>query len=200
MSDRQKSMKELEVVELDNEDTNDSCYTPTKPNRRAGSQKQGAAKKPGQLSLSLTSVWHRVPVELCLHYSFVCLLQFCLLITVLFVDYSLFSLQRLLQFFYWNECDTLTLYILLCNRSEEHRTNIFEKEIQCCQQSSQEGVGSRGGEIKAGILDEWNSGGVKAVCHRRGINCGSSVSTIPPGQPRSTEILLQDVECGERHS
>lgn len=121
-------------------------------------------------------------------------------ITVLFVDYSLFSLQRLLQFFYWNECDTLTLYILLCNRSEEHRTNIFEKEIQCCQQSSQEGVGSRGGEIKAGILDEWNSGGVKAVCHRRGINCGSSVSTIPPGQPCSTEILLQDVECGERHS
>lgn len=76
MSDRQKSMKELEVVELDNEDTNDSCYTPTKPNRRAGSQKQGAAKKPGQLSLSLTSVRHRVPVELCLHYSFVCLLQF----------------------------------------------------------------------------------------------------------------------------
>lgn len=69
-------MKELEVVELDNEDTNDSCYTPTKPNRRAGSQKQGAAKKPGQLSLSLTSVRHRVPVELCLHYSFVCLLQF----------------------------------------------------------------------------------------------------------------------------
>lgn len=74
MSDRQKSMKELEVVELDNEDTNDSCYTPTKPNRRAGSQKQGAAKKPGQLSLSLTSVRHRVPVELCLHYSFVCFL------------------------------------------------------------------------------------------------------------------------------
>lgn len=94
----------------------------------------------------------------------------------------------------------MTLYILLCNRSEEHRTNIFEKEIQCCQQSSQEGVGSRGGEVKAGILDEWNSGRVKAVCHRRGINCGSSVSTIPPGQPRSTEILLQDVECGERHS
>lgn len=85
MSDRQKSMKELEVVELDNEDTNDSCYTPTKPNRRAGSQKQGAAKKPGQLSLSLTSVRHRVPVELCLHYSFVCLLQFCLLITVCFL-------------------------------------------------------------------------------------------------------------------
>lgn len=76
MSDRQKSMKELEVVELDDEDTNDSCYTPTKPNRRAGSQKQGAAKKPGQLSLSLTSVRHRVPVELCLHYSFVCWLQF----------------------------------------------------------------------------------------------------------------------------
>ena len=49
LSDRQKSMKETEVVELDDDDenTNDSCYTPTKPSKKTGGQKPTAAKKTG---------------------------------------------------------------------------------------------------------------------------------------------------------
>ena len=49
LSDRQKSMKEMEVVELDDDDenTNDSCYTPTKPSKKTGGQKPTAAKKTG---------------------------------------------------------------------------------------------------------------------------------------------------------
>ncbi|XP_061196703.1 ATPase family AAA domain-containing protein 5-like [Saccostrea echinata] len=44
LSDRQKSLKEIEIVELDDEDedTNDSCYTPKK---KSGAQKQTPAKK-----------------------------------------------------------------------------------------------------------------------------------------------------------
>ena len=45
-------MKEMEVVELDDdEDTNDSCYTPTKPSKKTGGQKPTAAKKTGLCSL-----------------------------------------------------------------------------------------------------------------------------------------------------
>lgn len=42
-------MKETEVVELDDDDenTNDSCYTPKKPSKKTGGQKPTAAKKTG---------------------------------------------------------------------------------------------------------------------------------------------------------